>query len=70
MRIQQLEAAYTIHDLQKTSSLNFEKMQGTENSFSVRLNKKWRLEMDIEWEDDKQTRGKITVTELSKHYGD
>ncbi len=70
MRIQSLEAADTIHDLWKTPSLKFESLKGHPNKYSVRLDKKWRLEMEIEWEDPEKTRGVIHLAELSKHYGD
>ena len=70
MRVGSLEAAVTIHDLWKTASLHFEKLEGFENRYSVRLNLQWRLEFEIEWEDEKQLTGKITLLEISKHYGD
>ena len=70
MRVQQLEAAVTIYDLWKTSALNFEALQGFQNRYSVRLEKKWRLEMEIEWEDREKTKGTIFIVELSKHYED
>jgi len=70
MRIQQLEAAATIHDLWKTVSINFEALKGCDNRYSVRLDRKWRLEMAIEWEDAHQTKGVISILELSKHYED
>ena len=69
MRIQQLEAAGTIYDLWQSGALKFEKLTGYENRFSIRVNIQWRLEMEIEWEDEEKTFGKIYITELSKHYG-
>jgi len=68
--IEHLEAAYTIHDLWRTPSLKFEKLQGYPNRYSLRIDRKWRVEIEIEWEDDKKTRGNIYVVELSKHYND
>ncbi len=70
MRVRSLEAAVTIHDLWKTASLHFEKLEGFENRYSVRLNLQWRLEFEIEWEDETKLTGKITLLEISKHYGD
>ena len=70
MRIQQLEAANDIYDLWKTPSLNFEKMESYENRYSVRLSRKWRLEVEIEWEDEEKTKGICYINEISKHYGD
>lgn len=70
MRIDYLDAVDTIYDLWKGGSLNFEKLQGYENRFSTRLSRKWRLEMETEWENEEKTTGKIFIIELSKHYGD
>jgi len=70
MGIQQLEAADSIYDLWKTTSLNFEKLKGFENMYSIRLTKQWRLEMKIEWQNEEKTKGIIDIMELSKHYGD
>jgi proteic killer suppression protein len=68
--IRALEAAETIYDLWKTSSLKFERLEGFENRYSIRLTREWRLEMEIDWEDEEKTRGEIFLVELSKHYGD
>jgi len=68
MRIQELEAARDIHDIWKKPSLNYEKMQGYENRYSIRIQDKWRLEIEIEWENAEMTVGDIYVVELSNHY--
>ena len=70
LRIEELEAALTVYDLWNSGALHFERLKGYENRFSLRLNVQYRLEMDIEWENEEQTIGKIYITELSKHYGD
>ena len=70
MRVQQLEAADDIYDLWKTASLNFEKLEGYRNRYSVRLDRKWRLEMEISWDNDEKTKGTIYITGISRHYGD
>lgn len=69
MRIDQLEAAKTIYDLWESGALNFEKLQGYENRFSLRLNVQWRLEIEIAWENRERTTGTVHITTLSKHYG-
>ena len=69
LRIQVLEAADSIFDLWKSPSLNLEKMRGHENLFSLRVNDQYRLEFEIEFEDEGQTRGKVSVLNLSDHYG-
>ena len=66
--IRSLESANDIYDLWKTTSLNFEKMQGFENRFSSRLNKGWRLEMEISWTNEEKTVGIISLETISKHY--
>ena len=70
MRVQQIEAAEDIYDLWKTPSLNFEKMQGYENKFSIRIDDKWRLDLSIDWKNEEKTKGILNIIELSKHYGD
>ena len=69
MRIQQIEAAHSIHDLWKTPSLNFEHLNGS-NRHSVRITGRWRLEMEITWDNQECTTGTVIITELSNHYGD
>ncbi len=70
MRIQQIEAAVDIYDLWKTPSLNFERLLGFEARVSLRLDNKYRLEIEIEWEDEERTKGTVYILEISKHYGD
>ena len=70
MRIQQLEAAVTIYDLMRTTSLKFERMKSTADQFSVRLNRTYRLEFRIGFENKSKTKGKVYIKEISKHYGD
>ena len=68
MRIEALQAATFIQDLWKSASLHFEKMAGYENRFSIRIDGKFRLEIEIEWKDADKTTGKIIIAEISKHY--
>lgn len=70
MRIQQIEAAATIYDLWKSPSVNFEKLQGYENKYSLRLDKGWRLEIEIQWNNREKTEGEVTILDITKHYGD
>ena len=64
-----LEAAKDIHDLWSFPSLNFEKLKGFSKRYSVRLGRKYRLEMSIEWINEEMTIGIIDLEELSSHYG-
>ncbi len=70
MRIQQIEAARDIYDFWKTPALKFEKLQGYENRYSLRVDRGYRLEIEMEWWNDNKTVGKVLILELSKHYGD
>lgn len=67
-RIQQIEAANDIYDLWNDKGLNFEKMTNTENSYSMRLKIKYRLEMDIDWSNEELTIGDFFITDISNHY--
>ncbi|SRR5690554_1424896 len=68
MRVGALESAVTIHDLWKHPAFNFEKLQGYESRFSIRLNRQYRLEIEIEWINEDKTIGKIELLDISKHY--
>ncbi|MCE1246284.1 MAG: type II toxin-antitoxin system RelE/ParE family toxin [Firmicutes bacterium] len=68
MRVQSLEAAKDIYDLWQTPSLNFEKLTGFSNRYSIRLQDKWRLEFEINPSDDSKTCSSIRIIELSNHY--
>lgn len=67
-RIQQIEAAADIYDLWNDKGLNFEKLQGYESRFSMRLKLKYRLEVHIVWMNKERTIGKFGIAELSSHY--
>jgi len=69
-RIQSLKAAKDIYDLWSLKSLHFESLSGFKNRYSVRINDQFRLEFEIKFEDEQQTRGLIIILEISKHYGD
>ena len=69
LRKQVLEAAITIFDLWKSPSLNFEGIKGFNNKFSLRVNDQYRLEIEIEFEDEERTRGDINIMHISDHYG-
>lgn len=67
-RISRIEAADTINDLRNPPSMKFEKLEGNENRFSIRLNRGFRLEFEIDFEDIEKLRGKVTVICISNHY--
>ena len=68
--IQKIEAAMSIRDLLADNGMRFEKLKGTKDRYSMRLSSKYRLEMEIEWLDDKLTVGKFYLHTISNHYGD
>ncbi|HDQ14144.1 MAG TPA: hypothetical protein ENN41_04940 [Sediminispirochaeta sp.] len=63
-----IDAARDIHDLQQRPSLNFEEMKGTKNRFSLRISRKYRLEVEIDWENEEKTIGILGIDEISTHY--
>lgn len=67
-RIRQIEAANDIYDLWKDKGLNFEKLEGFDARYSMRLKLKYRLEMEIEWQNAEITIGEFIVDEISNHY--
>ncbi|MFN8865278.1 MAG: hypothetical protein ACK500_11045 [Flavobacteriales bacterium] len=67
--IQKIEAAVSVHDLWADKGLGFESLANSKR-YSVRLNRKYRLEMTIEWLDKDSTIGRFHLLEISKHYGD
>lgn len=67
-RLQQIEAANDIYDLWNDKGLNFEKLTNTQNSYSMRLKIKYRLEMDIDWINNELTIGDFIITDISTHY--
>ena len=67
-RIQQIEAANDIYDLWKDKGLNFEKLQGYESRYSIRLKLKYRLEMIVEWQNNENSVGEFSIIEISNHY--
>lgn len=64
-----LSAATVIQDLWNFPSYRFEHLQGN-NRYSMRMDRTWRLEMEIEWTNNECTIGIIGLYDLTKHYGD
>ncbi len=67
-RINRLEAAKDIFDLRNPPSMEFEKLAGYPNRFSIRITRQYRVEFEIEFEDEKKTFGRIVIVNVSKHY--
>ena len=67
MRINIIQAAANIYDLWEDKAAKFKEIKG-ENKYSMRLNRKYRLEMEVIWEDENKTVGTFIITKISKHY--
>ncbi|MFA6817035.1 MAG: type II toxin-antitoxin system RelE/ParE family toxin [Lentisphaeria bacterium] len=66
--IQNIEAAESIQDWWKRPAMHFEKLQGSGDQFSMRIDCKHRLKFKIDFEDKERTRGFVSILEISKHY--
>ena len=64
-----LSAAIVIQDVWKFPSYNFEHLEGNKR-YSMRMDRTWLLEMEIEWTNDECSIGIIGLYDLTKHYGD
>ncbi len=68
--VEVLKAAKVIQDIWSFPAYKFERLQGHSNRYSMRLDRTWRLEMSILWDDETCTVGIIGLEDLSAHYGD
>ena len=69
--VQKIDAAITIYDFWQDKGLNFEKLKGKQkNRYSMRLSGKYRLEMEITWENEEKTIGVFSLVAISNHYKD
>ncbi|MBU1107095.1 MAG: type II toxin-antitoxin system RelE/ParE family toxin [Candidatus Riflebacteria bacterium] len=66
-RIRTIEAASSIDDLRVPPSMQFERLQGFQNLFSIRLNQQFRLIFRLEFDDDTKRTGKAFVTDIWDH---
>lgn len=48
--------------------MNFEALEGVANRFSIRLDRQYRLEFEIDFENDEKTVGCVHILTVSKHY--
>lgn len=67
LRINLIQAAKDIYDLWKDPSARFEKLSG-ENQYSMRLNRKYRMIFEVEWENIEHTIGIFKIVDLNNHY--
>ena len=66
--VQKIESAKNIYDFWADPGLKFEKLQGKGQRYSMRLSKKYRLEMEVIWQDEKKTVGDFVLKTISNHY--
>ena len=65
-KVRIIETANDERDLRALKSLHFEKLRGTRNQYSIRLNEEWRLILRLEKNKD----GKVVVIiDINRHYG-
>ena len=67
MAVRILQQLKVIQDIWKYPGYNFEKLEGT-NQYSMRLDRTWRLIMEIDWTNEEKTVGIIGLEDLSHHY--
>jgi len=69
-RIRFIEGAVSIHDLMQLTSLHFERLQGSNDLYSIRIDIRYRLEFELIFTVSSNTPDQATIIELSNHYGD
>lgn len=67
LKMKVITAAKDIMDLREPPSNHFEKLSGS-NRYSIRVNKQYRLEFEIEMCEQDSDLAKVIIIELSNHY--
>ena len=67
LAVQILQQITIIQDIWRYPGYNFERLQGV-NQYSMRLDRTWRLIMEIDWTNDEKTIGIIGLEDLTHHY--
>lgn len=67
LRINLIMASKDIYDLWRDPAAKFEKLSG-ENKYFMRLNNKYRLIMEIKWENTNNTIGTFKLIDITTHY--
>lgn len=62
-----LQQIKVIQDIWRYPGYNFEKLEGT-NQYSMRMDRTWRLIMEIDWTNEEKTVGIIGLEDLTHHY--
>ncbi len=66
--INHISSGITIFDWWQQPGISFEKLKNFDNRYSMRLDRKLRLEFTIDFEDKEKTKGYVTILTISKHY--
>lgn len=66
-RVAQIDAAANLDDLRAPPSMQFEKMQGHKETFSIRINKQYRLIFKVQFEENSDKTGKVFIKEIWDH---
>jgi toxin HigB-1 len=67
LRINLIQAAKDIYDIWNDEAARFKKLEGNE-IYSMRLNNKYRLEIEIQWKNPEKTIGTFIINDISTHY--
>lgn len=67
LRVNLLLAAKDIHDLWNDPAAMFKKLSG-KNRYSMRLNLKYRMILEVEWDNKEQSIGTFKIVEINNHY--
>ena len=68
--VQKIEAAVTINDFWHDKGLKFKKIKGEKSVYSMRLSRKYRLEMKVKWSNGERTIGVFSLIAITNHYKD
>jgi proteic killer suppression protein len=66
-RVTRIEAAVDIDDLRIPPSMQFEKLQGHKDFFSIRINKQYRLIFRVQFDENSDKTGKVIIKEIWDH---
>jgi len=67
-RVNRIQDAVDINDLRVPPSMHFEKLQGFSGRYSIRVDLTWRLEFEIDFDNEQKTAGSVRIVALSRHY--
>lgn len=66
-RVARIDAAVDIDDLRNPPSMQFEKIHGHKDFFSIRINKQYRLIFNVQFDENSDKTGKVFIKEIWNH---